>query len=95
MENVTGWIVGALDSAHQAVINFLRRFNLKEYEDKLAKLKWLGKVPDEIDRETSIKKVVLGQVVPEDRLKARSAVEQGKTEVLDLVDGGTDNGVVR
>jgi len=95
MENVTGWIVGALDSAHQAVINFLRRFNLKEYEDKLGKLRWLGKVPDEIDRETSIKKVVLGQVVPEDRLKARSAVEQGKTEVLDLVDGGTDNGVVR
>lgn len=74
------------------MINFLRRFNLKEYEDKLEKIKWLGKVPDEIDRETSIKKVVLGQVQPDERLKARSAVESGKTEV---VDAAQTNGVAK
>lgn len=75
-----GWIVGALDSAHQAVINFLRRFNLKEYEDKLAKIDWLKPIPDEIDKETAIKKVVLGLMDPLERQKARSAVEKEKVE---------------
>ncbi|KAK4692741.1 hypothetical protein P7C71_g4523, partial [Lecanoromycetidae sp. Uapishka_2] len=75
-----GWIVGALDSAHQAVINFLRRFNLKYYEDKLASIKWLQPIPDEIAKETAIKKVVLGLMDPDERLKARSAVEKEKVE---------------
>ena len=75
-----GWIVGALDSAHQAVINFLRRFNLYEAEEKLKTLKWTWPVPEGIDKETSIMKVVLGLLDPERRLRARAAVEKSKVE---------------
>ena len=77
-----GWIVGALDSAHQAVINFLRRFNLVTYEEKLKKISWLGGEPDEIDKETAVMKVVLGLMKPETRLEARAGVEREKTESL-------------
>ena len=77
-----GWIVGALDSAHQAVINFLRRFNLKEYEDKLKKIDWLLPEPDDIDKETAIMKVVLGLMKPDTRLEVRAGAEKEKVETL-------------
>ena len=77
-----GWIVGALDSAHQAVINFLRRFNLKEYEDKLKKIAWLQPEPDEIDKETSVMKVILGLMKPDMRLEVRAGAEKEKVETL-------------
>ena len=83
-----GWIVGALDSAHRAVINFLRRFDLKEAEDKLAKIAWLGSPPDELDKETAVKQVILGQVVPEKRMEARVAIENGK-RADSVADGGS------
>ena len=44
---------------------------------------WLGKTPDEIDRDTSIKKVVLGQIDCADRSKARGSIESEKSEVGD------------
>lgn len=75
-----GWIVGALDSAHQAVINFLRRFNLHEYEKKLADIPWLQPTPDEIDKETAVKKVILGFLDPGRRLEARRHVEAAKSD---------------
>ena len=77
-----GWIVGALDSAHQAVINFLRRFNLKKYEDKLKTIDWLKPEPDEIDKETAIMKVILGLMKPETRLEVRAGAEKEKVETL-------------
>ena len=60
------------------MINFLRRFDLKEAEDQLAKIAWLGSPPDELDKETAVKQVILGQVVPEKRMEARVAIENGK-----------------
>ena len=75
-----GWIVGALDSAHQTVINFLRRFNLKEAEDKLKEIDWLQPEPDEITKEAAVMKVVLGLMKPDDRLKVRAALEKEKGE---------------
>ena len=75
-----GWIVGALDSAHQTVINFLRRFNLKEAENKLKEIDWLQPEPDEITKEAAVMKVVLGLMKPDDRLKVRAAVEKEKGE---------------
>ena len=77
-----GWIVGALDSAHQAVINFLRRFNLKKYEEKLQTIDWLKPEPDEIDKETAIMKVILGLMKPETRLEVRAGAEKEKVETL-------------
>lgn len=77
-----GWIVGALDSAHQAVINFLRRFNLREYEDKLRKIDWLQPEPDEIDKETAVMKVILGLMKPDTRLEVRAGAEKEKVETL-------------
>ena len=77
-----GWIVGALDSAHQAVINFLRRFNLKEHEDKLRKIQWLQPEPDEIDKQTAVMKVVLGLMKPDTRLEVRAGAEKEKVETL-------------
>ena len=56
-------------------------------------MKWLGPVPDEIDRDTSMKKVVLGQLAPNQRSEARATIEAGKTEVVDVkVNGLTVNG---
>ncbi len=81
-----GWIVGALDSAHQAVINFLRRFNLKKYENKLKNIGWLKPEPDEIDKETAIMKVVLGLMKPETRLEVRAGAEKEKVESLSQVE---------
>ncbi|KAK3179055.1 hypothetical protein OEA41_001194 [Lepraria neglecta] len=82
-----GWIVGALDSAHRAVINFLRRFNLKDAEDRLAKIDWLGNPPDELDKETAVKQVILGQVLPKRRMEARVDIENGKNADA-VADGG-------
>ena len=79
-----GWIVGALDSAHQAVINFLRRFNLHEAEEKLKMLEWTWPIPEGIDKETSVMKVVLGLLDPERRLRARAAVEKSKVENVEV-----------
>ena len=80
-----GWIVGALDSAHMAVIRFLESFGLfDQYENRVANpkhddyIKWLGPLPDELSMETVEKQVKLGQLLPEDRMKARVAVEQAK-----------------
>ena len=54
------------------------RFNLVKYEEKLAKIPWLGPQPDEITKETAVKRVVLGLLTPERRLAARKSVEAGK-----------------
>lgn len=81
-----GWIVGALDSAHQAVINFLRRFNLKEYEDKLRDIAWLKPEPDEIDKETAVMKVILGLMKPDTRLEVRAGAEKEKVETRSQAD---------
>ena len=54
------------------------RFNLVKYEEKLANIKWLGPQPDEITKETAVKRVVLGLLTPERRLQARREVEMGK-----------------
>ncbi|KAL9094909.1 MAG: hypothetical protein Q9165_002859 [Trypethelium subeluteriae] len=86
-----GWIVGALDSAHQAVLNFLRRFELHEYVDKLNGLPWVKPVPEGMDEETSYLKVLLGLLKPERRLEARAAVEKGKMENVEVKVG---NGIV-
>ena len=77
-----GWVVGALDSAHQAVINFLRRFNLKEYEEKLRGIERLQPEPDEIDKETAIMKTILGLMKPDTRLEVRAGAEKEKVETL-------------
>lgn len=81
-----GWIVGALDSAHMAVIRFLKSFGLfDEYEDKIAKpdnadyISWLGPLPDEMSMDTIEKQVRLGQFQPGERMAARVAVEKAKT----------------
>ncbi|KAL6715982.1 hypothetical protein ACLMJK_006944 [Lecanora helva] len=73
-----GWIVGALVSAHQAVLNFLRRFKLFDAIEKLKGCPFLGPVPDEMDVETSEKKVVLGLLDPRRREEARMEVEREK-----------------
>lgn len=49
-----------------------------EYEEKLSKIEWLGPPPDEITKETAVKRVVLGLLTPEKRLQARREVEMGK-----------------
>ena len=54
------------------------RFDLVEYEKKLEEIKWLGPQPDEITKETAVKRVVLGLLTPERRLAARREVEMGK-----------------
>lgn len=80
-----GWIVGALDSAQQAVLNFLRRFGLFEYERKLKEeIPWARLMPEGMDEETSVLKVVLGLLEPDRRLKARAAVEKGKMENVEV-----------
>ena len=80
-----GWIVGALDSAHQAVINFLRRFKLKKYEDELKEIPWLRPEPDEIDKETALMKVILGLMKPDTRLEVRAGAEKEKVETVSQV----------
>ena len=80
-----GWIVGALDSAHQAVLEFLRRFGLTEYIDKLNNLPFIGPVPKGIDEQTSIMRVLLGRLRAKQRLNARNAVEQRKSDPLGTV----------
>ncbi|KAL9102090.1 MAG: hypothetical protein Q9163_002713 [Psora crenata] len=72
-----GWIVGALDSAHQAVLNFLRRFHLVDAEKKLKQCPFLGPTPDDIDKESATKRVVLGLLKPKERLEARNEIEKG------------------
>ena len=67
-------------SAHQAVINFLRRFNRDEYEKKLETSDWLKTVPDRIDKETAIMEVVLGLMKPEMRLEVRAGIKKEKVE---------------
>ena len=54
------------------------RFNLVEYEKKLSKIPWLDPQPDEITKETAVKRVLLGLLTPERRLAARREVEMGK-----------------
>lgn len=61
------------------MLNFLRRFYLFEYEAKLKKCPFLGPEPDELDKVTAEKKVVLGFVEPDTRMEARMAVENGKS----------------
>lgn len=56
----------------------MRRFNLKDAEDRLAKIDWLGSPPDELDEETAVKQVILGQVLPKRRMEARVDIENGK-----------------
>ena len=68
------------------MINFLRRFNLGDYEEKLKRLTWAQPTPEGMDEETSVMKTVLGLMKPESRLEARAAVEKSKLEkeVLNL-----------
>ncbi|KAL8819318.1 MAG: hypothetical protein Q9191_007760 [Dirinaria sp. TL-2023a] len=81
-----GWIVGALDSAHMAVIRFLKSFGLfEEFGHRVADpnnedyIQWLGPLPDEYSPETVEKQVSLGQLQPDERMAARVAVEKAKT----------------
>lgn len=60
------------------MLNFLRRFYLFEYEAKLKGCPFIGPEPDELDKETAEKKVVLGLIKPDKRMEARMAVENGK-----------------
>ena len=65
----------------------MRRFNLKDAEDRLAKIDWLGNPPDELDKETAVKQVILGQVLPKRRMEARVDIENGKNADA-VADGG-------
>jgi hypothetical protein len=82
-----GWIVGALDSAHMAVIRFLHSFGLFEKYGQIVAdpddpeyIPWLGPLPDEMSMDTIKKQVSLGQLKPEERMAARVAVEKAKTD---------------
>ena len=84
------WIVGALDSAHRTVINFLRNFGLYEFEEKLKTFEWLGPPPDEISEQTSWRQVLLGRIHPDKRLAARVAIEKAKEGTQLVVPGEKD-----
>ena len=65
-------------------MNFLRRFNLHKHEEILKGLEWTHPIPEGIDKETSVMKVVLGLLDPQRRLRARAAVEKGKVEGVEV-----------
>ena len=77
--------MGALDSAHMAVISFLCSFGLLDQywpmigdPDSGKYIDFLGPLPDECTRDTVEKQVSLGQLLPETRMAARVAVEKEK-----------------
>ena len=78
--------MGALDSAHMAVISFLYGFGLLDkYWPMIGDpesgeyIDFLGPLPDECTRDTVEKQVSLGQLLPKTRMDARVAVEKEKT----------------
>lgn len=79
------------------MLNFLRRFNLTEYEAKLGECPFLGPEPDELDKETAEKKVVLGLIEPDTRMEARVAIENGKpaAEAAIVNGNGASNGAAK
>lgn len=77
-----GWVVGALDSAHQAVLCSISSAASTWPSTNLDSLRIeeLGKVPDELYKETVVEKVVLGYLKLGFRLEARGVTEKRKTD---------------
>ena len=74
-------MVAALDSAHQAVLNFLRARGLYEYVDKLKELEWTWPEPTGVSEETSHQKVILGMLEPKVRREIRTGMKRDQREL--------------